>query len=118
MLTSLFLSFLGGLGVFLIFLSLAAKRKPGGFERIARLTGETFEGGKSQSGPAETPIKTFRKHGLSAAITQADLPVSPAGFIRVGMLIGSKRLQIQRKPPLRAIRTLIILIIRPLSFFL
>lgn len=88
MLTSLFLSFLGGLGVFLIFLSLAAKRKPGGFERIARLTGETFEGGKSRSGPAETPIKTFRRHGLAAAIAQADLPVSPAGFIRVGVLIG------------------------------
>ena len=45
MLTSIFLSFLGGLGIFLIFLSVAAKRKLGGFERIERLTEETRRGG-------------------------------------------------------------------------
>jgi len=86
MLTSIFLSFLGAVGIFLIVLSLTARAKPGGLERIARLMGEPGEKARSPTDPSANPIKTFRKHGLAAAIAQADLQVTPAGFIRVGLL--------------------------------
>jgi len=87
MLTSIFLSFLGGVGIFLIVLSLTARRMPGGLERIARLMGEPGEKARSPADPSDSPIHTFRKHGLAAAIAQADVQVTPAGFIRVGLLI-------------------------------
>lgn len=87
MLTSIFLSFLGAVGVFLIVLSLTHKRKPGGFDRIARLTGENEGVRQFPADPGEGPLKTFRKQGLAAAIAQADLPVTPTGFIRVGLII-------------------------------
>jgi len=87
MLTSIFLSFLGAIGIFLIVLSLAYRRRHGGFERIARLTGDAERVSRAATDPGGSPLKTFRRRGLAAAIAQADLPVTPAGFVRVGLMI-------------------------------
>ena len=88
MLTNIFLSFLGAVGIFLIVLSLTHKRKASGFDRITRLTGDSEGYTHFPIDPGEGPLKTFRSQGFAAAIAQADLPVTPIGFIRVGLMIG------------------------------
>ena len=85
MLTNLTLSAIGAIGIFLIALSITARRKTGGFERIAHLTCDT-DSSNAVVDPAAGTIETFRKRGLAAAIAQADLPVTPAGFARAGLL--------------------------------
>ncbi len=88
MLTSLFLSFMGAVGLFLIVLSMTLAPRTEGLARIRRLL--EAGGGASQepSAAAESLLGTFRRRGLAAALAQAELPVSAAGFVRTGLLLG------------------------------
>jgi Flp pilus assembly protein TadB len=86
MLTNLLLAFITGVGILLIFLAIGSQRKPSGFERIERLS-RGYSAGDAPPDFDDDFMRTLRKKGLAAAIAQADLPVTPAGFLRVGLAI-------------------------------
>jgi len=87
MLTNLLLAFITGVGILLIFLAFSTQRRPSGFDRIERLSRGYAAAGEAPPDPDDDFVRTLRKRGLAAAITQADLPVTPAGFLRVGIAI-------------------------------
>jgi Flp pilus assembly protein TadB len=86
MLTNLLLAFITGIGILLIFLALGSQQKPSGFERIERLS-RGYSAGDAPPDSDDDFVRTLRKRGLAAAIAQAELPVTPAGFLRVGLAI-------------------------------
>ncbi len=86
MLTSLLLAFTGGVGVLMVFLALASRRMGGGLERVARLSGAPRPGREAPPLPDERPFLTLHRRGLAAAVAQADLPVTPSGFVRFGLI--------------------------------
>lgn len=86
MLTNLLLAFITGVGILLIFLAIGIQRRPSGFERIERLS-QGYSAGDAPPDSDDDFVRTLRKRGLAAAIAQAELPVTPAGFLRVGLAI-------------------------------
>jgi Flp pilus assembly protein TadB len=86
MLTNLLLAFITGIGILLIFLALGSQQKPSGFERIERLS-RGYSASEAAPESDDDFVRALRKRGLAAAIAQADLPVTPAGFLRVGLAI-------------------------------
>jgi Flp pilus assembly protein TadB len=87
MITNFLMSFIGATGIFLVTISLARKHKPSGFERIQRLTSRQAEP-EDTPAPGDNPLKTLRVKGLAAFLAQADLHISPIGFLRTGIAIG------------------------------
>jgi len=74
------------ISILLIFLAIGSQRKPSGFERIERLS-QGYSATETAPDSDDAFLRTLRKRGLAAAIAQADLPVTPAGFLRVGLSI-------------------------------
>lgn len=86
MLTNILLAVSAGIGCFFIVISLhyqAPKRD------LARLTAlrKTAEERMAEEEPDDSFYRNLRYRGLNVALAQADLEVTPAGFIRVGILI-------------------------------
>lgn len=81
MLTNALFAFMGGLGVFLLFTATVWGRTRRNLKRIARLQQQETEPGYP------TFAETLRHQGLAAALAQADLPVTRAEFLRMGLLI-------------------------------
>jgi Flp pilus assembly protein TadB len=87
MITNFLMSFIGATGIFLVTISLARKHKPSGFARIQRLISRQAEPEDAPT-PGDNPLKTLRAKGLAAFLAQADLHISPTGFLRTGIAIG------------------------------
>ncbi len=81
MLTNALFAFVGGLGVFLLFTAAVWGRTRRNLKRIARLQQQEAEPGYP------TFTETLRRQGLAAALAQADLAVTRAEFLRMGLLI-------------------------------
>jgi Flp pilus assembly protein TadB len=86
MLTNILLAVSAGFGFFFIVISLryqAPKRD------LARLTAlrKTAEERTAEEEPEGSFYRNLRYRGLNVALAQADLEVTPAGFIRVGIMI-------------------------------
>ncbi|MBN2471842.1 MAG: type II secretion system F family protein [Anaerolineae bacterium] len=79
--TNAFLAVIGALGVFMMITFPLWGRVKKNLQRIDRLQG--FETEESYPTFAET----LRRQGLAAALAQAELPVSRAAFLRLGVLI-------------------------------
>ncbi len=88
MLTNLLLAFIAGVGILLIFLAISTQPRPSSFERIERLSRGQAEVAEGPHDTQDGFARTLRKRGLAAAIALADLPVTPAGFLRVGAAVG------------------------------
>jgi Flp pilus assembly protein TadB len=86
MATNVLLAFMTGVGIFLIVISQRWGRGRQNLRRIAALRRTTEETLKPEPGE-ENFVKAVRASGLEVALVQADLAVTPAGFIRVGILL-------------------------------
>lgn len=83
MLTSLVLSLVSAMGLFLMTLSLRWVHGPRQLRRIRDL--------RSEARPAKSTdsvLETVRTHGLEAALRQADLAISPTQFVHSALLLG------------------------------
>jgi Flp pilus assembly protein TadB len=86
MLTNLLLAFSAGIGVFLIVVSFRYHEPKKDLDRISALR-RTAEDIAAAEAPEDSFYRNVRKGGLEVALVQADLDVTPAGFIRVGIII-------------------------------
>jgi Flp pilus assembly protein TadB len=86
MATNILLAFMTGVGIFLIVISQRWGRGRQNLRRIAALRRTAKETLKPEPGE-ENFVKAVRASGLEVALAQADLAVTPAGFIRVGILL-------------------------------
>ncbi len=86
MLTNILLSITLGLGIFFIVISLRYQSPKKDLDRIIALS-KTEEEAYASDEAEDSFYRNIRKRGLEVALAQADLPVTPAGFMRVGIII-------------------------------
>ena len=83
MLTHLLLAAIGALGVFMLVTAPLWGRNRQNLKRIERLSAEEAEETYGSF------TETLRKRGLGAALAQAELPVTRAGFLRFGLVLAA-----------------------------
>ncbi len=86
MLTNILLAVTAGFGCFFIVVSLRYQAPKRDLERLTALR-QTAEERMAEEEPEDSFYRNLRYRGLNVALAQADLEVTPAGFIRVGILI-------------------------------
>ncbi len=86
MLTNILLAVSAGFGCFFIVISLRYQAPKRDLKRLTALR-KTTEERVAEEEPEDSFYRNLRYRGLNVALAQADLEVTPAGFIRVGILI-------------------------------
>jgi Flp pilus assembly protein TadB len=86
MATHILAAFIAGVGIFLAVIATRWTRAGRNLRRISalrRVADETIEVGETE----DNFFRAVRSRGLETAVSQADLNVTPAGFIRVGIIV-------------------------------
>ncbi len=88
MLTNILLAASTGFGIFFIAISLRYQAPKRNLERLTALR-RTTEEIAMESEAEDSFFRNLRYRGLDVALAQADLDVTPVGFIRVGILLAA-----------------------------